>query len=449
MKQINNIKSIVNIFENSWFLLYKFNIQNYQTINNMKYSLTMMPSQNELEYLYKEFLMCLFGDLISGITKKKINDINVKELYSQFNKDDEIIPLIENKKEQYCVILDKNGLISVCQFKANKIINKLYDDFSFKNGDCIMPYNENIIIILKEMALLIIDFINNKKYNLDLYNYLFTLVKSDDRNYFNLEDNEYNRRFYFRHILAKNPNAKNDLIKIDPNNILLIYCKKVCLITFDDFLSKITNFIILENHNDIVKASQIFYKSNNVVKKGIIIISEKFDENEDYFPERKLFLRPKYRYLNNKYLLKMSIYDNDMKIIQQFYFTIPIKNKYDGINITSISYNFTNDMILIIGEQRIYQISSITKELVTIYDVSQYINDTIIKSSIFFNYDEKTKKFEQIILLINKSKDEIHQFNWDNKMILFKKKCKCKNIIDFSPLYTPDQINELTDIQNG
>ena len=275
VKQINNIKSIVNIFENSWLLLYKFNIQNYQTINNMKYSLTMMPSQNELEYLYKEFLMCLFGDLISGITKKKINDINVKELYSQFNKDDEIIPLIENKKEQYCVILDKNGLISVCQFKANKIINKLYDDFSFKNGDCIMPYNENIIIILKEMALLIIDFINNKKYNLDLYNYLFTLVNGDDRNYFNLEDNEYFRRFYFRHILAKNPNAKNDLIKIDQNNILLIYCKKVCLITFDDFLSKITNFIILENHNDIVKASQIFYKSNNVVKKGIIIISEK------------------------------------------------------------------------------------------------------------------------------------------------------------------------------
>ena len=37
VKQINNIKSIVNIFENSWFLLYKFNIQNYQTINNMKY----------------------------------------------------------------------------------------------------------------------------------------------------------------------------------------------------------------------------------------------------------------------------------------------------------------------------------------------------------------------------------------------------------------------------
>lgn len=69
-----------------------------------------------------------------------------------------------------------------------------------------MPYNENIIIILKEMALLIIDFINNKKYNLDLYNYLFTLDNGDHRDLFYFDDNYNIRHVNFHRILAKDPN---------------------------------------------------------------------------------------------------------------------------------------------------------------------------------------------------------------------------------------------------
>ena len=111
-------------------------------------------------------------------------------------------------------------------------------------------------------------------------------------------------------------------------------------------------------------------------------------------------------------------------------------------NISEIHNNFLNDRLLIFIDQKIYQIYLKTKTLVTIYDISKY-NESKIR--IFYNYDERKKMIEQVILIMNEKEGKIYLFNWEDKMIIFKKEYEYKAIIDFIPLYSPEIFNSLNE----
>ena len=147
--------------------------------------------------------------------------------------------------------------------------------------------------------------------------------------------------------------------------------------------------------------------------------------------------------MSDKLLLKFNIYDKNMNKIDDFEFYVPDKYRDDKIVISEVNYNFLNDMILIVTEKEIYQVNVITKELITIYDLSLYKLGKTTDSKIFFTYDERKKKIEQIVLLIDKNSGIIYQFNWDNKMLLLTKQYEYKNIVSFIPLYEPNIFNDL------
>ena len=438
IKEIKYLENLIIIFENSWFLLCKHNINNFQVIQNILYSLSIMPSENEIKSLEKEYLMILYGEFIIKMTKKKVIDIDVKELNHNFSKNNKIIQFIGNQNQQYFFNLDQNGFIKIIKMRNNDItyIYNSENNYKFEKGDCILPYNDKIIIVLQDKKLLFIDYINNVTYHLNLSNYLLNAnnnINMNNMNFFDINQNNFNALYDELDFLT----SENNLIKINMNDILLLHKKRAYIITLDDSLNSITNFQELAEIENVIKACPIFYQKNNIVQKGIIIISNiTKDFNSNNYPN--LY------YNNRKLFLMLYMYDINLKIIQAFNFSIPIGDRYFTINRSEISFNFINDMVLILSEKEIYQISTLTKELIAIYDISQYLDNNIIKSNIFFNYDKQNKKFEQIILLMNKSKDQIYQFNWEEKTIVFHKQYEYKNLIDFIPFYRPDVVSDFS-----
>ena len=399
------------------------------------------------------------------MTKKELKDINVRELNCYLNKNIEIFPLIGKKNEKYFatfVKIENTISISIYEIKQNTIINinKIAKDFNIDNEKCAyMPYNEKIVVLFKNFKLFFIDINNNESYNSTLENLVNNNFNLNQNNINNNDDDNFNNYnscdelfdIYYNKINNDNisnifhnssennsPNiskynincfkTNNKIIKINEGNFLLLYMKNVYLITLDVFLKSIRNITKLKDLDDVIKINSIYYKNNNIIEKGIIILSQELKKNfYDKF---------------NKLLLKLNRYNTNMVLIDIFEVYIPIKNEKEEA-ILEISYNFLNDMILILSETKIYQINSIYKDLVTIYDLSLYINETNIKASIFFNYDYRNKIIEQIIILIDKTNDKIYQFNWNNKMLIFSKQYEYKNIIDFIPLYEADIFNEL------
>ena len=143
--------------------------------------------------------------------------------------------------------------------------------------------------------------------------------------------------------------------------------------------------------------------------------------------------------------LEINIYNNNMELIKIFDISIPIIKNFDKKNISEIHNNFLNDRLLIFIDQKIYQINLETRTLETIYDISLY-NEAKIR--IFYNYDERKKMIEQVILIMNEKEGKIYLFNWEDKMIVFKKEYEYKAIIDFIPLYSPEIFNSLNEDKN-
>ena len=161
--------------------------------------------------------------------------------------------------------------------------------------------------------------------------------------------------------------------------------------------------------NERKKANTIYYRNNNIIKKGIIIVS--IASKEKYHKLEK----------SSKLSMRIVIFDNKIKILRSIeIFNTNIKY-FKNIGISEVHYNLINDMLLLFIDKKIYQIYLKRKEVISIYDISQY-NETLTR--IYYNYDEKNKNIEQLILLINKKDGKIYLFNWNEKMIIFKKEYK-------------------------
>ena len=456
-KEINYLKEILPIIENSFCIFLKEEIVNYQTIKNVSFSIKIMPSKKEIESLNKQLLVYIYGDLITETTKKEIRDNEIKELYSDFevntkeNKPEEnninIIPYIEENKQIFFTYYNNENFynfnfyninfynISVYKIIGNNIltIHELQKKFKI---DFIMAYNEKLILVLEKDKLHFVSF--SEKYNEEnIYS-----ISIENILYNNNHNNNNNDNYFlpaFENHLMNNNNFghhlqstfyENQVIKINQNEILFLYKNEVYLIILNDESVKKSKFSRIDGLMvGRKKASSIYYRDNNIIKYGVIIAT---------------LLKEEFNYIKNRSGLFciINMYDSNMEIIKTFDISIPNINIFGKIVISEIHYNFLNDMLLMFIDNKIYQIYLKTKTLVTIYDISKY-NESKIR--IFYNYDERKKVIEQIILLMNKNDGKIYLFNWEDKMIVFKKEYEYKAIIDFIPLYSPEIFNSLNE----
>ena len=450
-KEINYLKEILPIIENSFCIFLKEEIVNYQTIKNVSFSIKIMPSKKEIESLNKQLLVYIYGDLITETTKKEIRDNEIKELYSDFevntkeNKPEEnninIIPYIEENKQifftYYNTYYNNENLYNISVYKiiGNNIltIHELQKKFKI---DFIMAYNEKLILVLEKDKLHFVSV--SEKYNEEnIYS-----ISIENILYNNNHNNNNNDNYFlpaFENHLMNNNNFghhlqstfyENQVIKINQNEILFLYKNEVYLIILNDESVQKSKFSRIDGLMvGRKKASSIYYRDNNIIKYGVIIAT---------------LLKEEFNYSKNRSGLFciINMYDSNMEIIKTFDISIPNINIFGKIVISEIHYNFLNDMLLMFIDNKIYQIYLKTKTLVTIYDISKY-NESKIR--IFYNYDERKKVIEQIILLMNKNDGKIYLFNWEDKMIVFKKEYEYKAIIDFIPLYSPEIFNSLNE----
>ena len=173
-KEINYLKEILHIIENSFCIFLKEEIVNYQTIKNISFSIKIMPSKKEIESLNKQLLVYIYGDLITETTKKEIRDNEIKEINSDFkvntkeNKPEEnninIIPYIEENKQIFFTYYNNENFYNISVYKiiGNNIltIHELQKKFKI---DFIMAYNEKLILVLEKDKLHFVSF--SEKYN--------------------------------------------------------------------------------------------------------------------------------------------------------------------------------------------------------------------------------------------------------------------------------------------
>lgn len=450
IKEINYLKEVVTITENSLCIFLKEKIVNYQTIKNTSFSIKIMPSKIEIKSLIKQLLVYIYGDLITETTKKEVSNIDIKELVLDFdmlakkNNSDEknikIIPYIEEKNQIFLAYNKIENIHNILIYKIieNHIvkIHNLQKKFEFA-----MIYNEKLIILLERDILYFVSFsdnnLENKIFNISMRNFLNNNNNNNDLFDDMLQFHD-NHNFNDYHLFGKYFQYtfyENQLIKINQNKILLLYINWPYLITLNDKLNSISKFIRIDGLlMGRKKASIIYYRDNNIIKKGIIIATFFKEENNKNKSMPGLFL-------------EINIYNNNMELIKIFDISIPIIKNFDKKNISEIHNNFLNDRLLIFIDQKIYQINLETRTLETIYDISLY-NEAKIR--IFYNYDERKKMIEQVILIMNEKEGKIYLFNWEDKMIKCKKEYEYKDIIDFIPLYTPEifnLLNEDTDIK--
>ena len=105
------------------------------------------------------------------------------------------------------------------------------------------------------------NFLNNNNNNNDLFDDMLQFHDNHNFNDYHLFGKYFQYTFY-----------ENQLIKINQNKMLLLYINWPYLITLNDKLNSISKFIRIDGLlMGRKKASIIYYRDNNIIKKGIII----------------------------------------------------------------------------------------------------------------------------------------------------------------------------------
>ena len=404
-------------------LYYSKKILNYQTINNIIFNscddfddksfelYENILKQKRYKFFYKEIL-----------EKKSINDVNKIEINKELLLNEEIT-IFNNAKEIYfCIYNSTYRNLIIYDNKGNKI-NEIFL-FLLKDS-YLMKFNNNILIIYGHYKITIIYFYKNYKSHK-----ILTL----SLNYVQPGINTLNIFYLDNFLLPDFLNNEEKLIKTSSNNFFFVTLGKAFSIDLEKYLDKYTAYSLSEKailicscNDTILKANPTFYKCNNNILEGIIYIYS--DNDEDIITNRIIMLDEQ---LNNILEVKFN-YSYGC-----YYF----KNAFFDIN-----YNYLNNMISIFIGNEIYQINSITKEIVTIYDISNYIHKSPLNTNLnlisFYNYNEKNRKLEQIIIIMDKISKNIFQFYWDEKLILFKKKFILPKINNIIPLFHRNIFTEL------
>ena len=423
-EEINYLKKTFERNYMNFDLYYNKKILNYQTINNIIFNSCDDFNNKSFELYENIFMQKRYKFFYKEILDKKhVNDINKIEIRVKLLINEEII-IFNNKNEIYFAIYNSGfNYIIIYDNKGNKINQislffLLYDPY-------LMVYN-NILFIYDHYKIVIIYFSENFKTNEILNLYL---------DYKQIEINNLNNFDIGNFFLFDNLYKDQKLIKTSSNNFFFLTNRKPYSINLEKYLDKnivnsIPGKVALKNLNNdyILKANNAFYKYNNDILEGIIYICG-VKKKED------------------KYTYTIKILDEKLKNILQIDFKCSYDYYYFNSTFFDFNYNYLNDMILIFIGSEIYQINSITKEIVTNYDISNNVSKIQCNSTLnlitFYNYNEKNKKLEQIIIIMDKISNNIYQLKWDEKLILFKKKFilpKIKNII---PLFHRNIFSDL------
>ena len=393
-------------------LFYNLKIHNYQIIKNINNVLNIITPE-EVDDLDKKRLLNKYRAILYGINKIP-KDLEIKEANISEINHNCFEPLIGinpyNNKKNYFLqfIRGKSNEIPIYEPDGN-FINKISlppELFDVKNYLALM-FIEKILIVFHRNRL------------------NFFIISDDYKNYDSYI-------LYIQHLLGLNTffsdiNYKtDDLLKINSTNILLINNKNGYVITFDKELKQILQLNKL-NNNNIIKANTVYYiNENNLVETGIIIISDisLIVDNTQI-----------------TYESKFTMYNDKMEIIHEFNFKFDCKKN----SIIKIHHNYTNHMLLIFTLNRIFQLKLDTQEIITVYDIKDYINaeetnyqNLANKIKIIYNYDKASEKIEEKILLINDKTKQLCLFEWEEKMLVLKSKDIYPNLLNVIVFYPVD-----------
>ena len=412
IKEIEYLKILQTHIRINLELFYNLKIHNYQIIKNINNVLNIITPE-EVDDLDKKRLLNKYRAILYGINKIP-KDLEIKEANISEINHNCFEPLIGinpyNNKKNYFLqfIRGKSNEIAIYEPDGN-FINKMSlppELFDVKNYLSLM-FIEKILIVFHRNRL------------------NFFIISDDYKNYDSYI-------LYIQHLLGLNTffsdiNYKtDDLLKINSTNILLINNKIGYVITLDKELKQILQLNKL-NNNNIIKANTVYYiNENNLVETGIIIISDisLIVDNTQI-----------------TYESKFTMYNDKMEIIHEFSFKFDCKKN----SIIKLHHNYTNHMLLIFTLNRIFQLKLDTQEIITVYDIKDYINaeetnyqNLANKIKIIYNYDKASEKIEEKILLINDKTKQLCLFEWEEKMLVLKSKDIYPNLLNVIVFYPVD-----------
>ena len=403
-EQIINYQTCVNIlfnnnddFKNKDFELYENNL-----------------NRNEYISLYKEILN----------TNKLVN---ARVLYRKFFGSEIIIPLIKednNIKENnetyfgiFCDFLEQKGFFIYDINKNN--INKIELKPEVNHG--IMKYRNNIIIIY-----------DSSVFNIIYFSQDFTTHQILKLNV-NFENKKIFSRNLYKFFMDSTFNFNVKLLKTTSKKLLFLYNGKAYSLDlgkyFDNNLNVISGVeslnLLSKESNYVMNANSIYYKFNNIIVEGIILIS--------FSPEKSKF--------------EILMLDENLEKLFEFDFKYPF-NQNTTYTVFDINFNYLNDIISVFINHEIFLLSPASKDIIKVIDISNYvisINAPKFDYQVFsfYYYNKTNKKIEQAILLTNNYTKEIYNLHWEDKLISLNKKYSLINNIRFVPIISSNVLNTL------
>ena len=387
------------------------NIINYQSINNLLFNSYDGFNNELMQYFENNFIkkryIFLYKEILDIKSTTKINKtvINIAQNYF----DNIITPLIRDDNNIAAYLCITNIYYKRKDIKIYNKTGNIINNFELFDNYDVLPYKNDLMIFYNSGNIILVYFTDNYK------NHFFINI--------HLELNS---------IYLFTPTSK--LIKTSSDNFLLLYNQYVYSIPLLEHLKydndnkniKLVSKQLNSDKERILYINSIYYKNDNDILEGAVSALACLDKDNK---------------LSNKCLIKLM--NEDLKIISEIEFKYPFieKTKKKDVKIYDINYNYLNNMILLFIEKEIYQIDVISKQVVTIYDISSFIPKNIIS---LFNYNENINKLEQIIILISQNnEDNIYLINWDEKNLLFKKSYALNDIKNIIPLYTPRIFKDL------
>ena len=416
-------------------LYFNEKILNYQTCINVLFN-TNDDFKDNLFDIYEDNLtkfeyVYLYKDLLD---QKQTSKLSTRILFRRFMEKEIIIPLIREindttrKNEIYFGLFTQfleGKALFIYDSNKNKI-NKI--DITPLDNFGIIKYQNNIIIIYDSSAFNIIYFSENyKTHQIFKLNIHFPNQNLDS--YLNCKING----CYFQ-LLIK-------LIKTSSYKFVFLYDGKAYSVDLGKYLDKKINLTdgdeilnpLLKDSNCVLNGNSIYYKYNNMTLEGIILIS--------------------YSSITKK--SEIIMLDENLDTILEIEFKYSFTENYSN-GVFYIDYNCINNMISIFINREIYIINSSTKEVTTIYNITNYImkpkniySDIIdfhktVDVVSFYYYNDEKKEIEQDILLTNNYTKDIYHFYWDGKSILLKKKYDAvEDNIRIMPIVSPYILDSL------
>ena len=407
-EKIVNYQSCVNVlfninddFKNDMFDLYEDNL-------------------NKVDYHY------IYKDLFNS---QQTDKISARIFLRNFNEKEIVIPLIKDntnkklKNEIYLGIF-MNFLESKALFiyDINKTkISKI--DLTPLRNHGIMKYSNNIIIV----------------YDSSVFNIIYFSEDYTTHQLLQLNVNYQNQKIYDYELESQIMGSLFQLVvkllKTSSYKFVFLYIGNAYSIDLGRYLDNkmvLTSGeenlnLLFKNSDCVLNGNSMYYNYNNLILEGVILIAL---SSVTYKPT-------------------IVMLDENLDIILEFGFNYPFSNR--GINgVLDINYDYLNNMISLFINNEIYILNSKTKQLTTIYDISNYRNDPLNNYEniinfhktadilSFYYYNEEKKEIDQTILLMNNYTKEIYHFYWDKKSILLKKKYDSTgNDIRIIPIISP------------